>query len=489
MPSLMKSVAEQGRGRSWGWLALLFVLCELTAPGIAWARRDRVDRRSREQAEQLREEGVTALNAKDLPTAKRALYQSYEKNPLSETLYFLGLLAASEGQAVESQDLLRRFLREVGESVDPAQQKEATRLLAQPLPPFGELDVQGERGALLTVDGRLLGILPLSQPVILPPGLHTVVLGQGARKLEGPVDIRTGRTAQLRFDIRTGVAVVTLPSSVLLLEDYRLAPPATQTAMGQAVEQSVRTAELAILSARAALVRAPELANCLNTRSCQEQLLQKNEVDFAVHLYLATAGEGSAVTLQGQLIDAATGDAVVAMSDPLDLRSPQQPPATAAALCTKLLQEARTRPRGTLEVLSTPPGAEVVLQRGVVGRTPYLRPAFAGTHEVTVQLPGYQSAHLAVKVEGGKKETVQLLLNPLEGEASSGTKRPLWRTVSGAVGIGLGGTIFTFGVIGLLDDRTDGRAIAATVVGPLIAGAGIILLTLPTWRRSGAAKK
>jgi hypothetical protein len=442
---MMPSLSLSNSRKVGGLLALFVALQALAAPDPAWARRDRVDRRSREQAEKLRDEGAAALMAKDLGTAKTALYESYEKNPLSETLYYLGLFAAAEGKPVEAQDLLRRFLREVGEAVPPEQQKEAARLLGQPLPPFGELDVQGERGALLSVDGRLLGVLPLSQPLILPPGVHTVALGQGSRKLEGPVDIRVGRTAQLRFDIRTGVAVVTLPSSVLLLEDYRLAPPTTQAAMAQGVEQ-------------------------------------KNEVDYTLHLYLATASEGGAITLQGQLIDAATGDAVVAMSDPIDMRNVQQPPATAASLAARLLQEARTRPRGTLEVLSTPPGAEVVMARGVVGKTPYLRPAFAGTHELTLQLPGYQPARLAVKVEGGKKETVQLLLNPLEGVASSGPKRPLWRTVTGWVGVGLGGTVFTIGLIGVVDDHTDGKSIAAMVVGPLVAGAGVLLLTLPTSR-------
>src|SRR4051794_13075288 len=101
------------------WLLwILIVTWEISAPGFAWARRDsnRVDRRTREQAEQLRDSGAEALAAKDLEAAKKALYLSYERHPASETLYYLGLLATAEGQPIAAQDLLRRFLREVGDA-------------------------------------------------------------------------------------------------------------------------------------------------------------------------------------------------------------------------------------------------------------------------------------------------------------------------------------------------------------------------------------
>ena len=124
--------------------------------------------------------------------------------------------------------------------------------------------------------------------------------------------------------------------------------------------------------------------------------------------------------------------------------------------------------------------AGVVLPRGVVGKTPYLHAAFAGNYEVTVQLAGYQSARVGVKVEPDKKETVQVLLNLGEGEAKpSGRKLPLWRTITGWSAVGTGGLVLTVGVIGMIDDPRDGKAIAGLVVGSALAAGGILLLTLP----------
>lgn len=470
-----------------------FLIALLAIPFLAdeaWARHEggaKVDRRTREQAEQLRSDGAAALATKDLEAAKQALYQSYQRNPVSETLYFLGLLAAAEGRAIEAQDLLRRFLREAAETVEPAQQKEAQRILAQPTPPFGELDIQGERGALVSVDGRLLGVLPLSQPLILAGGVRSVQLGQGTRKLDGPVDIRIGRASQLRFDMRTGVAVVTLPPTVLLVESYQGAPPAVQAALGLAAEQAIRSEQLAVLRAQAALFRAPELAPCLATHACQEQLVQRNELDFALQLLLAPQPDGAGFVLQGQLIDGPTGEAIAAASSPFELTKPEPPAAAAAALVARLLQDGRSRQRGSLEVLSTPPGAEVVIADRVAGTTPYQRAAFVGPHQITIQKVDYQPARMAVQIEPEKKATVQVLLTPLDTGSKSPPKRPLWRTITGAIAIGVGGLAFGIGALGLFQSQDRAESIAGTVVGGALVAGGVVLLVLPT-RPAAAAK-
>lgn len=462
------------------WLGTLLAL-----PAESLARHG--SDKAQAQALELRSEGAAALAEHRLDDAQKALYQSYERHPTPETLYFLGQLAAAAGRAIEAQDLLRRFLREAGEAVDIKQRDEANRILSQPIPAYGELDILGERGALLRVDERLLGVLPLSQPLLLAVGTHTVQLDQGSHHLNGPVEIRAGRTAQLRFDLRTGVAVVTLPQAVLLLEDYHFLPPQSQILLSLSVEQAIRSAELAVLQAPAALLRAPELGPCLYTRPCQEQLMQRNEVDFTLHLYVNPTPDGRGYELFGEILDAVTGDVAMGAHQPIDFTpGPSgQAPAAAFEMAGRLLREGRTRPRGTLSVQSTPPGAEVVLPRGPVGVTPYEHAAFAGPTEVTVQKEGYQPTHLNINVEAGGKGAAQVLLQPVEKQGLS--RLPRWRIITGAIAVGVGGTAFGIGLLDLTlnasaQEGPSSQAISAVVIGGMIAAGGILLLTLPPSR-------
>lgn len=450
-----------------------------------------------EQAERLRTTGAAALGERKLDEARQALEDSYTRLPAPETLYYLGQLALAESKVLEAQDLMRRFVREAGAAADPQQQKEAARIALLPSQPFGELEILSARNTLVRVDGRLLGVLPLAQPLLVTSGTHTVVLQLGSQRLESPVEIRTGRAAQLRFDLQTGVAVVTLPPTVLLVQDYGAFPPTVQDVLANAAEQAVRAESHAILHPRPALVRAPELASCVRTQPCQVQLMQRNEVEYAIALTLllpvsapapapaagTPTGVGAApaggVILHGELLDAAMGQEVaLSLNQPIDLSVPAQAAATTTELVARLLKEGRARPRGTLEISSNPPGASVVLPYGTTGLTPYSHPAWAGSYDVMVQKPGYAPARLRVNILPEQKESQQLTLTPLAGPPP---KRPLWRTVTGAVAIGLGGTILLTTTSSLFSSDSSTVAVGASgvTVGSLLVVGGVLLLTLP----------
>lgn len=454
-----------------------------------------------EQAERLRTTGATALSERKLDVARQALEDSYARLPAPETLYYLGQLALAENKVLEAQDLMRRFVREAGAAVDPQQQKEAARIALLPSQPFGELEILSTRNTLVRVDGRLLGVLPLAQPLLVTSGTHTVVLELGSRRQESPVEIRTGRAAQLRFDLQTGVAVVTLPPTVLLVQDYGAFPQAVQDVLANAAEQAVRAESHAVLHPRPALVRAPELASCVRTQPCQVQLMQRNEVDYTIALSLllpvsapaptpaagtpASGGPSVAVPpaggvmLHGELLDAAMGQEVaLSLNQPIELSVPAQAVATTTELVTRLLKEGRARPRGTLEISSNPSGAAVVLPYGTTGLTPFSHPAWAGSYDVMVQKPGYAPARLRVNILPEQKESQQLTLEPLAGPPP---KRPLWRTVTGAVAIALGGTIVLTTTSSLFSSDSSTVAVGASglTVGSLLVVGGVLLLTLP----------
>jgi len=70
-----------------------------------------------------------------------------------------------------------------------------------------------------------------------------------------------------------------------------------------------------------------------------------------------------------------------------------------------------TRHAGAIEVLSRPRGAQVLLDGNVVGRAPLSIPDIdEGTHEVRVELAGFNSWMISVRVRDGSRARVGALL-------------------------------------------------------------------------------
>ena len=90
---------------------------------------------------------------------------------------------------------MRRFLADPASSEDAAAKAEADKFVDQPRPASGDVLVVGERGALVSVDDRVVGMLPLPLPLLLGSGDHKVTLDVNGRRLEGPVRVLPGRTS------------------------------------------------------------------------------------------------------------------------------------------------------------------------------------------------------------------------------------------------------------------------------------------------------
>jgi formylglycine-generating enzyme required for sulfatase activity len=61
---------------------------------------------------------------------------------------------------------------------------------------------------------------------------------------------------------------------------------------------------------------------------------------------------------------------------------------------------------GTVKIISNPPGATVVIDGVVMGRTPWNKPMVPGTYYVGLEFEGYQPVSRSVAVEAGKEATV-----------------------------------------------------------------------------------
>ena len=472
------------------------------------------------RAEALRVQGSAALAKKDWGAASDALVESYRLSPDGRTLYLLGQVAWNTGKTVAAQDLMRRFLADQASSEDAAARAEADKIVDQPRPASGEVLVVGERGSLVFVDDRVVGILPLPLPLLLVSGEHKVTLEVSGRRLEGPVRVLPGRTSELRFNLSSDAVVARVVPAVVWVPTWKGVPGEAQKLLAKTVEQSVAKQKLSVVSKGVALAQAPRVSDCLEQLQCLEQLATMNEAGYSLTTTVEATGDPvrGDWTLKLSLIDTPTGDYAAVAEKRCDRCTTDQASTALGDATTALLQAGAARPKGTLEVLTDPPGADVLLTDRRLGQTPYVRTAFVGAYDVTLKLSGYALVRQHLEVEDGKKASARLTLT-LEGSAPvppppvavvkppptlppppppipERGPRPIWRIATGASLIGVGALLGAYGVSGLAVDgsvvdvngspmrlysQAPGGAFLG--VGLAVAIGGAVLLAVPGPRR------
>ena len=151
-----------------GWGPILALICVvLSLGGIASGKPTAAV--SAMSADALIERGVAALQAKELPTAQSLFEAAYlqEQRPL--LLFYLGQVAQSDGRPIDAEDYFRRFLFDPNVVVSSPEYALAQAALNTLPTSKGELTVQGSPLGVVRIDNRLVGVLPLSHPVILAP--------------------------------------------------------------------------------------------------------------------------------------------------------------------------------------------------------------------------------------------------------------------------------------------------------------------------------
>lgn len=514
---------------------LLSVLTILCVPAAAFARkhrsREKAASSASEKSAQASRPPSGPLNPSDIepPPAgeqgapdyealSRQLEGIYRQAPNPELLYQMGVLAKLLGKGIEAQDLMRRYLADPLTQPTSEGREEAERVVALPRPACGEVQVVADQEGLILVDGKVVGVLPLAVPLLVPVGQHVVALEMRDKTMKGKVKVLDGRGVEMRFSRESGAVVVTLPPSVIVLAEYLGAPPPPieiQRRLAQAAEQAIQKARLAIYGKDAALRRAPKLADCLTTLACQAQLAIRSEVDYVLPLRVERRALPDEYALSMRLIDAEVEAVAATMQDGCKGCGSEQLTGTMTSAVQRLLKAGHGRPRGTLIIQSDPPGAEVRLGEQVLGRTPFDHAAFIGSYELTVQKQDYATETVRIVVQDGKKAKSLVSLSfrepapaPLiEPPVGSGKpSRPRWRLVTGGVALGVGLLLTGFGISGIaIDDRCvsdpeppaikcrdrfDTLTIGAGLVG---AGAGLsiagaVLLAIPGPAAAPAAK-
>ena len=155
--------------------------------------------------------------ASEYPAALKRAEEIYRQSPGPELLLQMGLLSDGMGKVLDAQDFLRRYLADPLVDANSPGRAEAERILAKPRPPSGEVQIIADQNGIVLMDGRLVGSLPLSAPLLVAPGKHNVALEMRDRTMKGQLKAVEGRGMEMNFSRSNGAVVVTLPTAVIVL--------------------------------------------------------------------------------------------------------------------------------------------------------------------------------------------------------------------------------------------------------------------------------
>ncbi|HRI54570.1 MAG TPA: PEGA domain-containing protein, partial [Pseudomonadota bacterium] len=383
----------------------------------------------------LVQRGEAALRAGELAAAEQALTAAYLQAPHAELLFLLGRLALAQQQLLTAQDLMRRYLNDPTATPDPEKTAEAQRVLSQLRPPSGKVRVQGDPGGFVLLDGRLLGRLPLVQPLLAAPGAHTVAIKYPGKLLDAPPEVAAGRMVDIQCTRATGaVFLATLPSLLVVLAAEPSSPMVFEQLL-DAVERAAHGQQLTVLKPEALIPLAPdlkelpfqkalaELKRCLAQPDCLPRMLHLAKLEHALRVSVQqtappppaegppAAGDRPVGTPDSPplrwefALELVHADVFAAASARTRSCSPcQEQPAIAALqeVTSQTLAAGLGRPRGTFAVSSEPAGAEVRVGDRLLGQTPLALAAWTGEYALELQKPGRQPVRQMVRVESGQ---------------------------------------------------------------------------------------
>ena len=241
--------------------------------------------------------------------------------------------------------------------------------------PGTELTVSGPPGALLRVDDKPVGRLPLEAPFFLAAGPHRFQLERQGRRYESDVlPIPQGRVAELSLtpgNQGTAIAVLSLTPMVLLAIRGGSLDDGQQQALRAAVHEGARAEHWVLVPPETlAAVARSQAPDCLTRPECQLPFAAAAEARQVLRLELPGAPPPSppdpaAPCLRGELLDVKTGQS--ALRGEQVCGTDAEPLGEAALLLTRrLLSGAAKLGRGIVMVSSQPDAAQVFIDGGNV---------------------------------------------------------------------------------------------------------------------------
>lgn len=467
--------------------------------------------RASAKVSQLLHGARTALVGHDLPTATRLTTQSLREAASGEALFLLGQIAYEEHRLLDAQDLFRRFLAasDVEVAANSPDQLFAQQVLAQPRPPAAQLNIIGDRGLLVQIDGRLLATLPLSLPLLLTPGDHKLTLERRGARVEDQIRLPPARLSEVRVNLASRALVLSILPGILRIDEWPGLSEAEVSRYSTRVEQSLLNQRLSPILIQDAheCGREPAPAHCEDVLRCQVDVARGCESDFILKTQLVRdAGSPRTLRLRLAVVDVPIGEVAASDEVTCDACTGEQLFDTARSRLPTLFETGRNRSRGQLSIRSEPVGAALHIDGRSVGVTPYQARVFSGPHRVEFTLPGYAPQQDQIEVrEGATTELDRTLTRPAPPVPPSLTPpsgrapRPRLRVAAGAALIGAGLLLGGFGAAALAVDgshvvsqcgdvslgdrdciyRTGSLGLGLLIPGVVITAAGTILWAIP----------
>jgi hypothetical protein len=500
----------------WGGalLALLLPTGSSTGRAMAASLSDAV---KTENAQKLMQQGQAALQAGNVQSALQRFEQSYLIAQLPELLYWLGATAQQQHRDQAAADLFRRYLAAMEDAVNPSVRAEIDRFLGTVAVSQNELDViSGDVGAVLRVDGRVAGVLPLTTPLLLTPTGHRFSIEKNRRSFEtNLLQIPSGQRVHLQLALASRYAVLTVATGVALLVVPSSVSSDVKTQLMQLLGPAVSQAHgflIAREQTEQALQRvgAPLSGQCAERLDCQERLAKLLDASQVLTVSILPSLDAPK-TLRIQLFDMDTGSIAAAEEQECAACTAESLKQRAITLAQTVLKAAWDRGRGSLSIGSEPSGATVESLGKELGKTPLVREAFEGPVDLDLKLDGYVPQRFSLKVLRGQQTVFSSVLQKAQQPTDQGppepqekppsvrapVRRPLWRFIGGGAVTGVGLLLGSFGLSALAANGTcvdavsvpggvcnqirdtDRPAGALLGVGGTLTIVGVSLLVLP----------
>jgi hypothetical protein len=191
--------------------ALLLSTATLSAPAPGWAQ-GASDEATTSMARARFKEGVGYYDKGEFELARASFLQAYALKKHPAVLLNLAWSCIKSGHTLESARYFKEFLSDGKDVITDKQRADATDGLSQARAKLGQIDVAAAAGLEVTIDGDHVGTTPLSDPVMVEIGAHSVRV----RAPDGTADMQTitvlgGEKASAHFRVAATPPPAPLP--------------------------------------------------------------------------------------------------------------------------------------------------------------------------------------------------------------------------------------------------------------------------------------
>jgi hypothetical protein len=156
----------------------------------------------KEGAEQHRLRAIRFYDARNFSAAREEFLLAYELVPSHRLLYNLAVVSMALGDSASAYDYFERCVRDGGDGVPAPRRAEIEAQLRDLASHVAVLNVRVDvHGAEVSVDGRPIGVAPLSGPIHLNAGTHEVIARSLGRWSRRQIVVSGGEGAVVDFDL------------------------------------------------------------------------------------------------------------------------------------------------------------------------------------------------------------------------------------------------------------------------------------------------